>query len=562
MSEHASDNRPRKSLRESVCEIDRDILRLLLRRHNLLRRMHTAKGHLDPAEEKFLREAWEAAASRVSRDPRLSSRLFSLMQEVEFLPRPEDEPADKRPAFNLAPVAAPVKLDMRAPLACREARAWLYLAAASGKALRLEPCLMNDPLVDCVKMLNQLGASLTRENDGVSALPAAPLAAPDKVVHVGGSAWNFYLALGHYLGRPSRAKFVGDADLRLADFSVARHFVGQMGARLVQAVPKSDGLPVRLECSGVLPDSIRLPADAPVELAEGILLAAPFYSTPLRLNLADMPERETVYARSLALLEQAGARVRREDDVICVTPGLAALPERPRLPQEAELSLPLLGLALSLGGQVRLRGLWPETPAARAGWECLRRLGGDVRRNDGEACVDLEMAAPLAALPEDFALPGQFPADWLPLPLALLAQVALRSGSVSLPSSLLAVADGAWRADCESFCAALHLRLEDGALRRLSEEEDSAPQGRGWNAPTPVWALALALAACARGKRQVRLGNPGIITALYPAFWALYNALPAPKMEREPAPAAPAAPRRRRIITSALAEIPDLPDED
>ena len=65
MSEHATDTRPRKSLRESVCDIDRDILRLLMRRHNLLRRMYNAKGHLDPAEEKFLREAWEAAASRL-----------------------------------------------------------------------------------------------------------------------------------------------------------------------------------------------------------------------------------------------------------------------------------------------------------------------------------------------------------------------------------------------------------------------------------------------------------------------------------------------------------------
>lgn len=563
MSEHATDNRPRKSLRESVCEIDRDILRLLLRRHNLLRRMHTAKGHLDPAEEKFLREAWEAAASRVSRDPRLSSRLFTLMQEVEFLPRPEDEPADKRPAFNLAPAAAPVNLTMRAPLACREARAWLYLAAASGKALRLEPCLMNDPLVDCIKMFNQLGASLTRENDGVSALPAAPLTAPDKVVHVGGSAWNFYLALGHYLGRPSRAKFIGDADLRLADFSVARRFAGQMGARLVQAVPKSDGLPVRLECSGVLPDAVRLPADAPVELAEGILLAAPFYPAPLRLNLADMPARETVYARTLSLLRQAGADVRREGDVISVTPGLAALPERPHLPQEAELSLLLLGLAPSLGGRVSLRGTWPETPAARAGWECLRRLGCEPRLlTDGEARVELELAAPLENWPDDFALPDDFPAQWLPLPLALLAQAALRRGSVTVPSSLLAAADDEYRADCESFCAALQLRLEEGTLRVLGEEEGGTPQGRGWNAPTPVWALALALAACARGKRQVRLGNPGIITSLYPAFWGLYNGLPAPKMEREPAPAAPAAPRRRRIITSALAEIPDLPDEN
>ena len=503
MSEHATENRPRKSLRESVCEIDRDILRLLMRRHNLLRRMHTAKGHLDPAEEKFLREAWEAAASRVSRDPRLSSRLFTLMQEVEFLPRPEDEPADKRPAFNLAPATAPVNLAMRAPLACRETRAWLYLAAAAGRPLRLEPCLMNDPIVDCVKMLNQLGAALTRENDGVSVMTAAPLAAPDKVVHVGCSAWNFYLALGHYLGRPSRAKFVGDADLRLADFSVARRFAGQMGARLIQAVPKSDGLPVRLECSGVLPDVVRLPADAPVELAEGILLAAPFYAQPLRLNLADMTARAVVFARTLPILEQAGADVLREGDSIRVTPGLSALPERPRLPVEAELALLLLALAPSLGGTVRLEGVWPQTPAALAGWELLRRAGCAPRAETGEKpAIELTLSSPLDMPAGGITLPDDFPAEWLPLPLALLAQTALRHGSAPLPPEWFARAGEEFRTDMASFCTALHLCVEDGVLRPQNDEESAqAVTGRGWNAPTPVWALALALAACARDKR-------------------------------------------------------------
>ena len=88
MTEQAHDTRPRRPLREVVGDIDRDILRLLLRRHNLLARMHNSKGFLDPAEEKALRESWEAAVSRVSRDARLSGRFFSLMQEVEFLPRP------------------------------------------------------------------------------------------------------------------------------------------------------------------------------------------------------------------------------------------------------------------------------------------------------------------------------------------------------------------------------------------------------------------------------------------------------------------------------------------
>ena len=34
---------------------------MLMRRHNLIKRMYNAKGFLEPAEEKSIRESWEAA---------------------------------------------------------------------------------------------------------------------------------------------------------------------------------------------------------------------------------------------------------------------------------------------------------------------------------------------------------------------------------------------------------------------------------------------------------------------------------------------------------------------
>ena len=80
-----------------------------------------------------------------------------------------------------------------------------------------------------------------------------------------------------------------------------------------------------------------------------------------------------------------------------------------------------------------------------------------------------------------------------------------------------------------------------------------------------VWgAVALALAACARGKQEgFKLGNPGVLTELYPPFWVLYNNLPEPHMTREnkEVPAEPVK-SRRRVITSAVAVPPPLEDED
>lgn len=568
--------RPRRSLRETVCDIDRDVLRMLMRRHNLIRRMYNAKGFLEPAEEKSIRESWEAAVSRVSRDPRLSGRFFTLMQEVEFLPRPGEDGEAQRPAFNLAPADLPVRLSMAAPRACRLTRAWIALAACHGQSVRIAPALMNDPVVDCVKLLNQLGAHVNRDDGAVHVAAGAPLGTPDKVLFVGDSAWNFYLLLGHYLGRPSRTKFTGGAALKLADLSAVRRFLPLMGARLVHVVPKSDGFPVRIECSGVLPGKVVFPADAPVELAEGIMLAAPAYERAITLDLAAMPGRELAFARILPVLEAAGADVRREGDTLHFQPCALTIPVEPDLPAEPELAVFLMGLAPALGGEVRLEGRWPEWPGAEAGLQLLRRTGARVE------CSATEMLArsqkPLAGLPGDFALPEGLPASWRPLAVALSAMTALRGGHATLPAGLEAE-----ETVVESYLHAAGLALDaEGRLTAWkpgeempeTEEPDEegrpvrkprpALQARGWNAPDATWAVALALAACARGNQEgFKLGNPGVLTELYPPFWVLYNNLPEPHMTREhrEAPAEPAR-NRRRVITNAVAVPPPLEDED
>lgn len=580
MTEQSHDTRPRRPLREVVSNIDRDILHLLLRRHNLLARMHNSKGFLDPAEEKALRESWEAAVSRVSRDARLSSRFFSLMQEVEFLPRPSarrdegegdegGQPAgpERRPAFNLAPPLKPVRVSMRAPLACRATRAWLMLAAASGQAVRIESCLMNDPIVDCVKALNQLGASLHREEDAVAAREAAPAGAPDKVLHVGDSAWNFFLLLGHYLGRPSRAKFTGESSLKLADFSAVRRFLPSLGARLVHVVPKSDGLPARLECSGILPDVAALPADVPPELAEGILLAAPLYERPLTLDLTAHPQQRLILARALPVLRAANADVSVTEGRVRVTPGSLRLPAQPLPPLEPELAVFLLALPLALSGETRLNGDWPQWPGAQAAWELLQALGLDLRRrqpgeNGQGGAVHARAAAPLkrallAGLPA--GLLAALPAEWAPLPVALAACAALRGGEASLPRL-----PGADMNDVTSFLHAVGLEWKDeNSLCKTAQEGAQQNAAQAWNAPSPLWALALALAACARDARNqgFRLGNPGIMTSLYPAFWSLYNALPEPTAKKPATGNTAPAPARRRIITAAVAVPPELREE-
>ena len=147
--------------------------------------------------------------------------------------------------------------------------------------------------------------------------------------------------------------------------------------------------------------------------------------------------------------------------------------------------------------------------------------------------------------------------------VAVAGGVALEAGSAALPPMWRDALPAASLDVIYDFLDAIGLGWrEDGRLEPL--EEADSPRPLFWTAPEPGWALAYALAACRRPKSRGQgfaLGNPGIMTALYPAFWALYNGLPEPA-SKKPAKDAPEPVRRRRVRTTAEAVLPELREED
>lgn len=570
------------ALKDAVAEIDRDILRLLLRRYNLLEKMRGVRAALDPAEEKFLREAWQKSVARVSRDADLSGRFFALMQGATFLPRTSRQESDakdadpgiqvsapkgaeRREAFNLAPPQKPVELSLKAPLDSRVVRAMLFWAAASGEYLKLSPCLMNDPQLDLLKALNQLGASATREQDAVLCRQAQPLGRPDKVIYVGESLWNLLLLIAFYLAKPSRIKFLGETELKLADLSSLRHFLPQLGARFTNVIPRSTGLPARLECSGMMPERADLPADVPAEFGAALLLCAPFFEREFTLGLGAHPHADEILAFAVPLLKSARISVLESKKSISVQPGKPQFADESLLPMDMELAAFLLALVMPLGGEVRLSGVWPHTPEADAAWEVLQVMGLPLMQiNDDCAAIGAKLKAPqcarqLSIVPQ--SLLARLPDRLTPLPLALAACAALTGANTDVPFSALSAlrCDPAQAVD---FFAAAGLELMEEKLHLRPELERQSSKAFGlpsWNAPSPAWALGLALAACARPVHcgGFKLGNPGILTQLYPGFWALYNGLPRPS-ERQRNPLQSASPEHshRRIRTEMAAVLP------
>lgn len=533
----------------------------------------------------MIREDWEARVAKVSGDPRLSGLFFSLMEEASFFPKPA-EGAVKRQAFGLSPRQEPVSIDMKAPLACRFTRSLLALAAASGQPFSLGPTLMNTPVYDCMQAFNAMGAELSDDGHGTISAPSAKrCGTPDKVIVTGCSSYNFYLALGHYLGHPSRAKFTSDSNLPLSGLDAVDAFLPKLGARLVHIIPGSAGLPVRVECSGLLPDCIVFPADVPFEFIEGMLLAAPFYDVSVTFDLSETPQRDRIVRRIVPLLQRVQARVEVDSEKIHISPSKIIIPADFSLPVEPELAIFLLALVPALSGSVTLRGNWPDTPEAEAAMQVFTQCGLKPDTS-ADGIISLK-GEKLTKLPEGgIEIPGDLPGDWLCLPVLLSMLPALAGQPARMPRGYVPC-QAPW-VTAESFARACGLDIDDDGNiverresrpRRRKEEEGSLENPHSiWIAPSAPWAAALAVAACARPEIKepekpygqhasaasakpvtpgFRLGNPYIMSGLFPGFWNGYNNLPSfrPAKEEE-------VHKHRRIRTNVTAVLPEIDEDD
>ena len=530
-------------------DVDEDILRLIVRRARLLARMPE-----NASRERALRTHWEEHASRVSRDPRLIRQMFALLQEVNVAA--EDLTTG---AFNLAPSSAPVQADLTLPGSSRQARLYAALAAASGAETTLNGVLLNTPLIECVKMLGQLGVNARWDDLGTPRVRIAAgkgFAGPeqggvvrsvlDKVLHAGEDPLNLYLLLFLMVTRPTRVKILGESTLRFLDLSPVRHFLPRLGARLSSVVPGQDGLPVRLEASALLPCTVNVPGELPDDAVTALLLATPFWHKPVTVDLGACAHAQTLLDEAEAILHDCGCEVARQGFTLRVTPGVPHLPAAPALAMSLPLAFTLLAMPGLAGGHVVLHGQWPASERLAAPAEALLRRVVDLRLN-GDTAESTPRQAPPTAW--DFA---ELPAELIGPALAFFASQLPDSGAKKLP----ALPDGVDTLLADEFLRHLGYARNGQTLDALPESERLP-----WAAPDVWWGIGFALAAFTR--RDLRLSNPNSLTALIPSFWTAYNSLPEPTLER-PAPAPieenmPSGPVRRRIHSKEFLAEEDLP---
>ncbi len=560
----------------NVLDLDRAILKLIGRRCHYIAMLRRHRGQRDAVAETntehALRLAWEEAAQSVSTDPKLVRQIFTLLQEVKPLSNYEQQAQSGKEAFNLAPSPEAVDIDLPLLPSLRAAALHVFLAAAGGSALQLPGQILSDGIIDLIKALNQAGGRLAWDAQGlISGREGDGLRFGDKVIYAGEDPLHFYLLSALALASPGKVKFTGGSSLKLADLSAWRNTLPAFGARQAHLVPKSNGLPVHIECSALFPESVDLPAFTPPDGITALLLAAPFWQAPIKINGAANPAWPAALAEALPILKNSGVIFSQAGDIIHFSgPKPVALPASPTLPLDPLLSTLFLGIAALNAGRIRLAG---GRSLAEPGAEALAKLleWAGVRpqiKDNAIVVTRSEKDSPAAQEPASGALPPPphqgLPAAYTPV-LLLLAAARAKESKLPVPLPPLYFDNTDFAADQDSGNAPDNAGLPLYALEFLDllgatyapgvADAPGAvrvaarlkPQSGAWTAPSPVWALCLALGAYLRP--QIKLANPGAATELLPNFWHIYNALPKPAWQR-PAKETPTdeKPSRRRII--------------
>ncbi|MBA4357730.1 MAG: hypothetical protein Q7U56_14050 [Humidesulfovibrio sp.] len=524
---------------EDLLDLDAKLLSMVAKRCRIVQRAAKGRQVLERDLEKQLWTGFEQAARQQKMDPRFARQLFPLLNGFG-LELPDDRRAEDKP-FALIPRSEPADIDIIGPRSLSQTRMLAVLAAASGAPLRLSGVVLNDPLVELVKALNQAGAHLSWTTDELTNSAAqgksedSPLRFEDVLVFAGEEPFTLYALLALALREAGRSKFAGGPGLKFLDLRALDALLLHLGARLAPMNPRSRGLPARLESGGRMASRLELTPETPPQFAQAVALAA--WSYPEGLRLALCAEPTAAAAQALALDEALEAltlcqvAAHRQGNEYVIPACRPRIPAAPALPLDPTLTAYLLALPSLAGGVARLGGKVTLLESVRTDFASL---GITVTQEAGAAQTSR------GTLPPDQTLGMGRQAEYLPLALTL----AVKAGG----ARVLLPLDPAARTHAVDLLERLGVahEIQDEALVVLPGAL-KAWEGV-WTSPDPYTTLALALFSFLRP--GIAIDNPGSLAFLWPRFWAVYNALPLVR-EQIAAPKEPekhvTKPRKQRV---------------
>ena len=550
----------------ALIELDRDLMKMLVRRATLVSRIRGGRDHAStPAAiqaEKAVRMAWESGALAFSKDPRFTRQLFNLLQDLKVMSKEQAESMD---SYNLSPPARPVSGAISGPTSARVAQMRIALAACLGAPLTLNHVTLSAALADTIKACNQAGGKVSYEHQGalakITVEQGSALVFSDKTLYAGEDLFTLYLMSFLAAGKTGISRFTGGSRLKSADLSPLRHALPLFGARLAHVIPRSQGLPANVESSGAIPPAVLAPADMPFEGVCALLISPLVWQEPVTLDLAALPASVATAALEAVrpLHREMNADVETKGSKLQFAPAPLSLQNAPELPIDPVLAAYLLAIPAFAGGELRLNGSWPShMPGALEVEQLFAWAGMAIESGADHITARIKDGAQNLPLQCSELSPALGPLYLTLMARKCLASSAGHNAAGHFPTPLFPVEE----ADAElaqDFLARLGVAWTADKGVSSSEKQDdgsdpaqAAVRFPAWASPDAFWSMAYALGAYLRP--GLRLANPGNVNEAMPTFWGIYNSLPAPsdpavepgkKNQEEVAGDKPA---RRRII--------------
>lgn len=573
---------PRKTFTEEIIELDGEVIRLIAKRAKLLARIRGGKGHAATPraikEEKQIRNAWEARVTAISRDSRFSRQLLNLLHDLEVSQSDSDAPLS---LYNLAPARMPVEVDIAGPALGTYSLLWATLGLVYGKTMQLKGVWRTQPVADFVKAFNQAGADFNwSAPDTLEFSASSKLDFTEKGIFVGDNLLAFYLISFIGAGTTGRLRFTGGKLVKNHDLTPVYKFMPSLGARLSWVIPGSKSLPATLECSGEIPDMIDVPANLSYEAIVALMLAALVWQRKVVFNFdeADGVAVHNALNMLAPMFAACGDAVDVDGTRASFAPWNSAecnFPTTLETYLAPAWSAALLALPYFSGGRVKLHGKWVDAYSSPLIVSLLRMAGLKIDiQNDFISSYQPDVARPQDAISFE-NLPNRLhPIFW-----AINGRIAAKG---TAPLALNSYPNGANLELATDFLEQIGVALIlnegkvtlYGAAAREQAVKDAQAQGvevdvnlqpptsasksYGWISPGPAWTLAFSLLAFV--KANLKLVNPDSASEAIPRYWQVYNSLPCPKSGAIQEDDEVEAPTRRRIITSAMADLTELVD--
>jgi 3-phosphoshikimate 1-carboxyvinyltransferase len=508
------------SLTQELAQLDEKLVNLIAARTSLLSRAAASRraknlGITDPNQEKVLWQVWRDSSKGDNLEPQILKKIFHLANNLSYA-RVERNTSNEKP-LCLFPRRKPVNISLSAPRDQILRSMMFFLGATSSAPLTVAPFQGNDISLELINALNLCGFNLTFQNRQCSTQPVQSWSIDNKIIYAGQSKFHFYLLLCLALGQVTRAKFTGSTKLKIHDVRPVQDLLPQLGARLTIVEPHSNGLPVRIETSGQLPESVTIPQGVSKKFVLALVVTATTFKSGLTLHLHDSFSNSKLLRKGVAFLQQYTPELQYEGLTIIVPPAPLNLDlSAVDIPVDPLMSLHLLALPFFVDGTVVLQGKWPEyVPHLQDVMDILHEFG--LRIHIGGDHISSRMGN----RPKHLSLDLTYCQEYLPLMLAMA--MGLRGKcTMTLDTS---------HEDVEHAQDLLEnlgagYSIEPGQLQVGLPGTRKASESP-WQSPGPYWTLAGALISFTHP--GLCMSNADNISSAWPWFWKIFMNLPDPQ---------------------------------